>query len=69
VAGLLVVITLLVGIVLAVPLSSFADNSQQAAVAISQIVLSPFFFIGLTVLYFEQQVRASTVARPVDELS
>lgn len=69
VAALLVVITLLVGIVLAVLLSSFADNSQQAAVAISQVVLSPFFFIGLTVLYFEQQARAATVARSADGVS
>ncbi len=61
--AILIVITLLVGIVLAVLLSGFADNSQQAAVAISQVVLSPFFFIGLTVLYFEQRARAALVAR------
>ncbi len=69
VTALLIVMTLLVGIVLALLLSGFADNSQQAAVAISQIVLSPFFFIGLTVLYFEQQVRAAAVARPADGVS
>jgi hypothetical protein len=58
VAAILIVITLLVGIVLALALASFADNGRIAAVALSQIVLSPFFFIGLTVLYFEQRARA-----------
>jgi hypothetical protein len=52
------VITLLIGVVLAIALFNFAENGQIAAIAISQIVLSPFFFIGLSVLYFEQQARA-----------
>lgn len=58
VAALLIVITLLVGIVLAVALFSFAENGRIAATALSQIVLSPFFFIGLSVLYFDQRARA-----------
>ncbi len=62
VAAILIVITLLVGIVLSLALFSFADNGRVAAVAISQIVLSPFFFIGLTVLYFEQRARAGARA-------
>ncbi len=58
VAAIMIVLTLLVGIVLALALFSFADNGRIAAVALSQVVLSPFFFIGLTVLYFDQQARA-----------
>ena len=58
VAAIMVALTLLVGVVLALALFSFADNGRVAAVAISQIVLSPFFFIGLSVLYFDQQARA-----------
>lgn len=58
VAAILIVITLLFGIVLALALFSFAENGRIVAVALSQIVLSPFFFIGLTVLYFDQQARA-----------
>lgn len=57
-AAILIVITLLIGVVLAIALFNFAENGQIAAIAISQIVLSPFFFIGLSVLYFEQQARA-----------
>jgi F0F1-type ATP synthase assembly protein I len=58
VAAILIVITLLVGVVLAIALAGFAENGQVVAIALSQIVLSPFFFIGLTVLYFEQRARA-----------
>jgi hypothetical protein len=57
VAAALIIVTWLLGVVLALALFSFAENGRVAAVAISQIVLSPFFFIGLTVLYFEQQAR------------
>jgi hypothetical protein len=66
VAAILIVITLLVGVVLALALFNFADNGRIAAVAISQIVLSPFFFIGLSVLYFEQRARGDVKgsARP-----
>lgn len=58
VAAIMIVLTLLIGVVLSLALFSFADNGRIAALAISQIVLSPFFFIGLSVLYFDQQARA-----------
>ena len=45
--------------ILSLALFSFAENGRVAALAISQIVLSPFFFIGLSVLYFDQQARAA----------
>jgi hypothetical protein len=63
VAAILIVITLLFGIVLSLALFSFAENGRIVAVALSQIVLSPFFFIGLTVLYFDQQARADERGR------
>jgi hypothetical protein len=58
VAAIMIVLTLLVGVILSLALFSFADNGRIAALALSQIVLSPFFFIGLSVLYFDQQARA-----------
>lgn len=58
VAAIMIVLTLFVGVVLSLALFSFADNGRVAALALSQIVLSPFFFIGLSVLYFDQQARA-----------
>ncbi len=39
-------------------LRGFADNGGLAATALVQIVLAPFFFLGLSVLYFEQKARA-----------
>ena len=64
VVAALVVIYLLVGVALAAALFSFADNGRLAAVALSQVVLAPFFFIGLTVLYFEQGARAVESVSP-----
>jgi hypothetical protein len=64
VALVLVLIDLLVGIVLAITLFSFADQGKVAAPAIAQAILSPFLFLGLTVLYFEQLVRAREGRRP-----
>lgn len=58
VAAIMIVLTLLVGVILSLALFSFAENGRVAALALSQIVLSPFFFIGLSVLYFDQQARA-----------
>lgn len=69
VAGVLVLVYVLLSIVLAAALSGYADNGQLAAQAIAQVVLSPFFFLGLTVLYFEQQVRAGAVGGAADEVS
>jgi hypothetical protein len=63
VAAALVLIVLLLGIVLAAALRGWADNGQLAAAALAQIVLAPFFFIGLSVLYFEQRVRALSSSR------
>jgi hypothetical protein len=46
------------GIVLATALVGFAENGREIAVAISQVLLAPVFFFGLSVLYYEQKVRA-----------
>jgi hypothetical protein len=58
VSAALVLANLLVAIVLAGLLASFADNGGVAATALAQLVLAPFFFLGLSVLYFEQRARA-----------
>lgn len=58
VTAALFLIDLVIGILLARALSGYADQTQIAAIALTQLVLSPFFFLGLTVLYFEQQARA-----------
>jgi hypothetical protein len=57
VVAALVVVYVVVGYVLAAALAGFADNSGLAAVALVQVVLAPFFFLGLAVLYFEQRAR------------
>jgi hypothetical protein len=56
VAGLLIV-ELVIGIVLASALVGFADNGRVIAIAITQVVLAPLFFLGLNLLYFEQRAR------------
>ena len=43
---------------------SFADNATRIAIAIVQVVLAPFFFLGLSVLYFEQRARAAVSSAP-----
>jgi len=58
VVAALVIVVLLLGIILASALVSFADNGRVAALVLTQLVLSPFFFLGLAVLYFEQTARA-----------
>ena len=55
----LVIIYLLLGIALGIGLVGFADNGRMIAAALVQVVLAPFFFIGLSVLYFEQRARAA----------
>jgi hypothetical protein len=65
VAGLIIVY-LVLGIALAVGLAGFADNGQAIATALTQVVLAPFFFIGLSVLYFEQRARAAVSSPPED---
>ena len=60
----LVLVYLIVGILMASLLATLADNSRVAAIAISQSVLAPFFFLGMAVLYFDQRAR-ETGLRPV----
>jgi hypothetical protein len=62
----LVIVYVVLGIVLAATLVGFADNGRAVAVAIAQVILAPLFFLGLSVLYFEQKVRAlsSRPAKP-----
>lgn len=54
----LVLIYGLLGPLLAALLVGFAENGRDVAFVLSQIVLAPFFFLGLAVLYFEQSARA-----------
>jgi hypothetical protein len=56
----LVLVYIVLGIVLAGALVGFAENGREIAIAIAQVVLAPLFFLGLSVLYFEQKVRART---------
>jgi hypothetical protein len=62
VAAALVLVYLLFGNVLERALIGFADNTSLTATLLVQVVLAPFFFLGLSVLYFEQRARAA--ARP-----
>ena len=64
VVAALIIVYLVLGIVLAVGLVGFADNGQVIATALIQVVLAPFFFIGLSVLYYEQQARAAVSSPP-----
>ena len=58
IAAALFLVNVVLGIVLASALAGFADNGREVAVAIAQVILAPLFFIGLSVLYFEQKARA-----------
>jgi hypothetical protein len=58
VAAALVVIYVVLSILLAGLLRGYAENTRLMAQALAQIPLAPFFFIGLSVLYFEQCARA-----------
>ena len=61
------VIYALLGPILAVLLTGFADNGNLAATVIANGVLGPFFFLGLSVLYFEQKARIAKLgAGPAD---
>jgi hypothetical protein len=60
----LIMIYLVLGIGLGVALVGFADNGRLIAVALVQVVLAPFFFFGLSVLYFEQRARAAVSSPP-----
>ena len=59
----LVILYLVLGPILAVLLVGFAENGRFAAITIANGVLGPFFFFGLTVLYFEQRARALSSPR------
>jgi hypothetical protein len=58
----LLVVELLVAYLMIGLLFSFADNTAAAAAFLAGIVLWPFVFLGLAVLYFEQRTRVN--ARP-----
>lgn len=59
VAAALLVTNFLVAVILGGALVSFADNSRIVAAILAQFVLAPFFFLGLSVLYFEQRTRVA----------
>ncbi len=64
VSAALVLIYALLGPVLAIVLTGFADNGSLAARVIANGVLGPFFLLGLSLLYFEQRARALSSAQP-----
>jgi len=66
VAAALTIIYVFFGRLLAAALGGFADNPGAAAFLLVQLVLAPFFFIGLSVLYFEQRARAVSSRRTDD---
>jgi hypothetical protein len=67
VVAALLLVNLLFERVLSGALVGFADNTQAFAVVLAQLVLAPFVFLGLSVLYFEQRARAA--ARPARDAS
>jgi hypothetical protein len=58
VAAALVLLNYVLAIVLGGALTGFGDNSRAVAILLAQVVLAPFFFLGLAILYFEQKARA-----------
>ncbi len=65
IAAALVIVYIVLGIVLTSALIGFGDNGREVAIAIAQVILAPLFFLGLSVLYFEQKVRALS-SRPAE---
>lgn len=59
VTAALALVYLVFGVLLTALLRGFADNSDVVAGVLTQIVLTPFFFLGLVVLYFEQRTRVA----------
>jgi hypothetical protein len=59
----LIGVYLVIGILIGVALVGFADNGRLVAVALAQVVLAPLFFLGLSVLYYEQRARAVVSSR------
>ena len=66
VVAALVIVYLVLGTLIGVSLIGFADNGGVAAAALVQLVLAPFFFLGLAVLYYEQRARAAVSSRGGD---
>jgi len=59
----LVIAVYVIGVFLYFSLRGFADNGDVVAAALTQVVLAPFFFLGLSVLYFDQRSRALSSRR------
>jgi hypothetical protein len=64
VAAALVLLYLLLERVLAGALVGYGENSRTIAGLLAQLVLAPFFFFGLAILYFEQKARLVSSPRP-----
>ena len=64
VSAALTVIYALFGPFLGLLLTGFADNGSLAARVMANGVLGPFFFLGLSLLYFEQKSRALSSPQP-----
>jgi len=64
VSAALTVIYALFGPFLGILLTGFADNGSLAARVLANGVLGPFFFLGLSLLYFEQKSRALSSPQP-----
>ena len=58
VAAALVLVYLLLTPILAGALTGYGENSRTVAGLLAQLVLTPFFFFGLSILYFDQKARA-----------
>jgi hypothetical protein len=59
VVAALMIVELLLSRVLIGLLLGFADNTSEVSAVIAGVVLWPFVFLGLVVLYFEQRTRVS----------
>jgi hypothetical protein len=64
VSAALTVIYALLGPFLGILLTGFADNGSLAARVLANGVLGPFFFLGLSLLYFEQKSRTLSSPQP-----
>jgi hypothetical protein len=60
----LLMIYLVFAFALGAALIGFADNGVLVAALLVRVVLAPFFFIGLAVLYYEQRARAAVSSPP-----
>jgi hypothetical protein len=69
VATVLIAAYLLTAVLLASALVGFAESSGDIAVLLAQLVLSPFFFFGLALLYYDQRARLSGSAGRVSPVT